>query len=317
MTEYDTLQLSSQDGGHPGAQPLPSETERGPLLVSSPISQTATFHLYPSTVKIKRPFKGETVTPPNRSGSCLSGFSEKSRSRLRFTANNATTLRECVMFTGTYHNYWPIDGREFKRQLNLFLTRLRKQYPFLDYIWIAEFQTRGAPHFHLMLNLPHSAKYHRFLAETWASIADSGNPSLLDVHLHSDSYIHWTMYSGSYLCKYLDKAHQKAIPEGFRNFGRWWGNSRGLVPDPEILTSDDIREQLPQVDEVTGESFDADPVTVLVRTVGRYHEKKNRRSWLRHTNRSTSALTGAPIFRQMLDYLRRERGAMDDIISPF
>jgi hypothetical protein len=42
------------------------------------------------------------------------------------------------------------------------------------------------------------------------------------------------MFTGSYLCKYLDKQHQKAIPEGFRCFGRWWGNSRKLVEDPAV-----------------------------------------------------------------------------------
>jgi hypothetical protein len=123
--------------------------------------------------------------------------------------------------------------------------------------------------------------------------------------------IQWKMGSGSYLCKYLDKQYQKAIPDGFRNFGRWWGNSRGLVPDPDTITPADLDEEFPQVDEETGEVHEGNATAYLVRVVGRYHEKKNHRSWFRRTSRTATVLTGAPIFRQTLEYLRRTRGNPD------
>lgn len=55
-------------------------------LVSSPISQKTVFEVYPATLKVKRPFNGEAPVPPTRTGQQLKGFSDKSRSRLRFNA---------------------------------------------------------------------------------------------------------------------------------------------------------------------------------------------------------------------------------------
>lgn len=285
-------------------------------LVSSPISQQTVFEVYPQTVKIKRPFRGAAPTPPNRNGQGLQGFSEKSRSRLRFTAANSSDLLSS-QFCCTYHDCWPIDGRQFKRHLNAFLTSARRAFPFLSYLWVAEFQTRGAPHAHVYLDLPATDENRHKLAEIWCRLVDKNDPQLLAFHRHPKNMIAWEMRSGSYLCKYLDKAHQKAIPDGFRNFGRWWGNSRGLVPDPDVITGGELQEDLPQVDEETGEIHDQDAVKFLIRTVGRHHERKNKRSWFRRTNRSTSSLMGAPIFRQALEYLERSRGQTTEEKSPF
>ncbi len=282
-------------------------------LVSSPISQKTEIQLYPVTIKIKRQFTGEMPTPPVRSGSQLQGFSDKSRGRLRFTATNSRDLLQS-QFGLTYHNEWPTDGREFKRHLNLFLTRCRQAFPFLSYLWIAEFQSRGAPHVHLFLDLPANADHRATFARIWCSIVDptGADASLYAFHDHPSNFITWTMGTGAYLCKYLDKAAQKAIPQGFTSFGRWWGNSRSLVPPPEIITQAEIDADLPSIDETTGEMFDQQSWAFLVRTVGRYHEKNNRRSWFRKTNRSTSCLTGAPIFRQALLYLRKTRGVTEE-----
>jgi hypothetical protein len=301
-------QAPPASGGGPG--------EAAPL-VSSPISQKGVLEVFPVSVKIKRKHSGPIPTPPTRRGQELQGFSEKSRGRLRFTATNARELLRS-QFGLTYHDQWPTDGREFKRQLNLFLTRCRQAFPFLSYLWIGEFQSRGAPHVHLFLDIPPTSENRSILAGIWCSIVDpSGQDSKLRaVHHHPANFIGWKMGTGSYLCKYLDKAAQKSIPEGFHSFGRWWGNSRGLVPPPEQITAIDLRSEFPAVDQSTGEEFDLDAWKFLVRTVGRYHEKQNRRSWFRRTNRSTSALTAAPIFRQALEYLRRSRGAPLDSV-PF
>ncbi len=284
-------------------------------LVSYPISQThaeQTIELYPKTIKIKRPFLGEKPQPPNREGTEIQGFSKKARSHLRFTASNATTLAHCAQFVATYHDCWPINGKELKRQLNLFLTRLRKKIPFLDYLWITEFQVRNAPHFHIYLNVEASEENRRMIGQIWHEIAGYGDEKHRWWHVDrveqngQSALIPWDMNAG-YICKYLDKEHQKEVPEGFQSVGRWWGNSRGLIADPERITQSDIEDELPQFDSETGEVHDGSATAFLVRTVGRYHEKQNPRSWFRKTNRSTSALTGAPIFRQALEYLRKNR----------
>lgn len=301
------------------AEPTSSE---GRGLVSSPISEQRTprepltFEVYPRSLRVRRPYHGPVPTPPARSGSTLQGFSDKSRGRLRFTAANAGHLT--AQFCCTYHEYWPVDGRQFKRHLHAFLIAAGRAFPFLEYLWVAEFQTRGAPHAHVYLNVPVSDENRATLAAIWCRIVQPGNPSLLAFHDHPKNFIRWDMGTGSYLCKYLDKSHQKAIPDGFRSFGRWWGNSRGLVPPPEQITSADLDDQFPQVDEETGEVHEHAPAIAvqLVRLVGRYHEKQNRRSWFRRTNKTTLALTGAPVFRQALAYFHRIRGNSPDP-SPF
>lgn len=285
-------------------------------LVSSPISQKTEFLLYPQTLKIKRAFYGETPIPPVRSGLGLQGFSDKSRGRLRFTAANSGHILKS-QFCCTYQNKVPADGRQFKKHLNAFLTRCRQEFPFLSYLWIGEFQTRGVPHAHVFFDLAANDSNRIRLAQIWSRIADRGNETLLAFHSHPKNMIPWSMGSGSYLCKYLDKQHQKAIPAGFYNFGRWWGNSRGLVPEPEVTDTDTLKADFPEVDETTGECHDAPAIAVLVRTVGRYHEHINKRSFFRSTSKSTSALTGAPIFRQMLNHLYRTRNVKPPEAVPF
>ena len=276
-------------------------------LVSSPISQQREplgFEKGIFLAGVKRPFHGPLPTPPDRTDDQIQSFSSKSRGRLRTYASESREFL-CSQFCCTYHNYWPINGRVFKQHLNAFLTAARRAFPSLRYLWVAEFQTRGAPHAHVFLELPATDANRFKLAVIWCRIVDLTDRQLLAFHSHTSNMCAWTMGSGSYLCKYLDKQHQKAIPEGFHSFGRWWGNSRGLVPPRKMTTVEEIYERFPQVNEKTGEISDIDPVKFLVRTLGRYHEKINRRSWFRRTNRSSTILTGAAIYEQTLCYLQK------------
>jgi len=123
-----------------------------PLLVSSPISQTF-LELYPKSIRIKRPFTGEPPTPPERITTTIQGFSKKSRMRLRFTGANSEDKIK-TQFCMTYADVWPVNGRSLKADLNRFITSVKKSFPRLEYLWIAEFQTRGCPHFHLSMSTP-------------------------------------------------------------------------------------------------------------------------------------------------------------------
>ena len=195
----------------------------GAPLVSSPISQQRgldSLEVFPRSLRVRRPFTGPVATPPDRTASGIQSFSDKSRSRLRFTAANSSHLL-ISQFCCTYHNVWPINGREFKRHLNVFLTDARRVFPGLKYLWVAEFQTRGAPHGHVYLNLPVTDENRYKLAFIWCRIVDANDSQLLAFHSHSSNMCSWAMGSGSYLCKYLDKQHQKMIPDGFHSFGRW------------------------------------------------------------------------------------------------
>lgn len=280
-----------------------SKDEKDVLLVTSPISTTF-IEIYPKSIRIKRPFLGEKPEPPLRSDTTIQSFSKKSRSRLRFTAANSGHKIK-TQFCMTYGKQSPPEGRELKEHLRKFLNSVKKTFPRFEYIWIAEFQTRGVPHFHFFSNIDHTPANHSTLSRKWHKIAGYGAENHAKVHGHRSNFIEWDMNNGSYLCKYLDKEHQKCIPEGFINFGRWWGNSRNLVPDPTIQELDALTEKY-EIEPVTDENgeilTEREPVKLLFRTLGKHHEKINQRSWFRQTSRSTTHITGRIIYDQLLEY---------------
>jgi hypothetical protein len=284
------------DGDHPTAREL----------VSYPISQTF-IELYPKSIRIKRPFFGQQPEPPSRQSTEIKGFSKKSRSRLRFTAANSDEKIK-TQFCMTYADVWPINGRSLKADLNRFLSSVKKSFPQLEYLWIAEFQTRGCPHFHFFSNIEHNSANHDLLTRKWHKIAGYGQSKHIRVHGHASNFIEWSMNNGSYLCKYLDKEHQKSIPKGFFNFGRWWGNSRKLVPDPDPIDLEAISEKFDkfQWDEYGEILEDRDAVKQLTRTLGKHHEKLNKRSFFRRTHRTTTHLTGRKIYEQLTEFWRKE-----------
>ena len=101
-----------------------------------------------------------------------------------------------------------------------------------------EFQRRGAPHFHLFTALPVTEENRLFLASAWVRIACGNDPAALAFHSHERNFIAWDMGNGSYVCKYLEKARQKDVPEGYQEVGRFWGASRGLMPSPVLLEAE-------------------------------------------------------------------------------
>jgi len=302
MTRNNTPRAQDQPSSFvPGRTADSSEADP---LVTSPIKEQIVL-LYPQTIKIKRPMHGPPPTPPLRLNTELQGFSTKSRSRLRFTGANSDDKIK-TQYCMTYGDVWPINGRSLKADMHRFLVTARRKFENLEYLWIAEFQSRGCPHFHFFSNIEHTPENHETLNQIWHKIAGYGQDKHLRVHGHKSNFIPWAMRTGSYLCKYLDKEHQKAIPAGFTSFGRWWGNSRQLVPEPTEVDLAQISATLDhdRIDYDTGEVDTLDAVAWIIRQVGRHHEHVNRRSFFRRTSRSTSSLVGANIWRQCQKYLQ-------------
>lgn len=286
---------------------------RSGRLVSSSISQTLRLNpsetgklvgveIYPRALRIVRESHVEKKGSPPVRGE-IDNFSDKSRSRLRFVAGN-TCIPLVSQFCMTYHNSNP-DGRTVKRHLNAFLTKFRKHYPSVHYLWILEFQTRGVPHFHLYTSLPHTTNgLHEFLAKSWHRIAEPSSPEHLRFHLHPRNFTAWDMTSPGYLTKYLEKQNQKHVPEGFTGCGRFWGHSRDLVAIPEISTLDDVKA-LDWFDQATGEYQDAE--RYIIRTLSRWHSSKLRKygkkSRVGRTQFSYLLQEGAAVFRQCVSYL--------------
>ena len=257
------------------------------------------FELFPCSLKILRP-GCHYITKRGKRGA-ISSFTWASKRRLRFTAANAEPGL-ISQFGMTYHKKSP-GGREVKSDLHRFLVELRRAYPGIGYLWILEFQKRGTVHLHLWLTHPVSYGLHQFLAGRWNEIAEPGDEEHLKVHLHPENFIRWEMRSAGYLCKYLDKDHQKRVPDGFEGVGRFWGCSRGLVK-PGCIVGD-------QCIDDTFSHVSWKPSKMILRTVCKSQERKFKKktkwsSWGRRSKNNYTVLEGRRIYDELIDYHKKQ-----------
>lgn len=78
---------------------------------------------------------------------------------------------------------------------------------------------------------------------TWYRIVGSGDSRHLAAGTSTER-LRSARGGAFYAVKYAMKMKQKAVPRDYRNVGRFWGNSRGVKPEPEKTlqcTEDDIR----------------------------------------------------------------------------
>lgn len=176
---------------------------------------------YPVDVKIKvRGLGGVGGSRPGRRG-LVTRFTPTAARRLKFFARNTRDLWKGFV-TLTYPGVYPRDGREVKRHINAFCQFLRRRK--IAYLWVLEFQQRGAPHFHLLVSgwLP---KWELSLA--WYRIAGGGD----ERHLSFGTQVKAITDAdavGAYVADYAGKLEQKEVPEEYKNVGRFWGASRVL-----------------------------------------------------------------------------------------
>lgn len=290
-------------------------TEEGNTLVNSFINQieeNSIIELYPKSCRIKRPEYTSSSNHTRAKRRNITSFSKPSVRTLKFKAMNAFPVL-ISQFCMTYHNNLP-DSEALKKHMNNFLTQLRKKYQGINYLWILEFQRRGAPHFHLYLSLPHDTEgLHDFLANTWHKIAEPNSVDHLAFHLRKKNLIQWEMGNASYPCKFTDKYHQKQIPDCYQNTGRFWGANQGIVPDPEIITLQEIDKKYSYetVNEETGEVDTFSASKYINRHLGKWHESKlkefKRKSTARNRKTSFTFTSGAAVFNQLLNYLDNQK----------
>lgn len=258
-----------------------SEGDGSPGLVPSAISRQHAFsqnffgfHLYRQSVRVLRKKKRQASSSGAGTRGEIDAFSYKSRRRLEFTIRN-TAHAFVSQIALTYHHNLASDGQEVKRHLDNLLRRLRTKFPFVKYLWILEFQQRGVPHYHLFLTVPPDKSLHEFIARSWNRITGETEQHLA-VHLHEKNFIPWSMETPGYLTKYLHKENQKHVPSHYLNVGRFWGCSRGLVSDPEVITKEMLGVMYqPIVDAKTGEIEDPrNNYKEVYRILRKWHEAK-------------------------------------------
>lgn len=175
-------------------------------------------------------------------------FSYKARQRLAFVAANSP-VRFRTMITLTYPGAYSQDGRTVRTNRDNFLRFCRRDFGNPHYLWFLEFQRRGAPHIHLLLDWPLPRETLRIravrfrVAATWYRIVGSGDAK----HLAAGTRVERLRSpegGARYAVKYACKMRQKVVPKEYQTVGRFWGCSKAVIPRPEAIlncTEDDIR----------------------------------------------------------------------------
>lgn len=170
----------------------------------------------------------------------ITEFSKASRKNLAFVASN-TQSEFTRMITLTYPSEYTNDGRESKKHLNAILQWMRRR-GLKHYLWFLEFQKRGAPHYHILIDgSPEISKDE--LSEAWYRIVGSND----ERHLLAGTRIEGAKNKRglhNYAVKYASKLYQKNIPVDFRNVGRLWGCDRDTYPRRVLYLQVDCESSL-------------------------------------------------------------------------
>lgn len=181
-------------------------------------------------------------------------MSRKSVDRLMFVLRETDMPLESMIVL-TFGSVFPTSGKEAKASVNRWLSWLRYHKPTTRYLWVMEFQRRGAPHFHVLLNFGVIEDDRDLYAGRWASAALSGIVSpnsddyqelwmnIFRVHRFRKQWQNRKERDGivRYMSSYLAKPYQKKIPKDYQDVGRWWSTSKG-VADIEPVETYDIDE---------------------------------------------------------------------------
>lgn len=212
-----------------------------------PIPPIVGVKVYKNDVVIVRRAGGKPPDRPTRGP--VKEFSRRSRQRLAFVACNTDVVFR-TMITLTYPGEFPTDGRNVKRNLHAFLEWLKRDIKAMPYyLWFLEFQQRGAPHYHVLIDwpLPRSrsdVSAVRFRVScAWYRIVGSQDTR----HLAAGTSVERVRKpdgAARYAVKYAFKMRQKRVPKEYQDVGRLWGCSRDVVPkvrQVHRVTEDDVR----------------------------------------------------------------------------
>ena len=172
---------------------------------------------------------------------------------------NTTNIQFNSLVTLTYGKYHPSTGLMVKEDFSVMRKWFKKHCE--NYLWFLEFQVRGAPHLHILLDTDCITPAMRLdLMYRWVSLQISREYFYGQCPIgHNQAEIMklatfnlrpqvWELIkkrdgAARYLSQYASKKEQKKVPEQFKDVGRFWGCSR------KVSKIDGMRVEL-GVDEV-------------------------------------------------------------------
>lgn len=215
-------------------------------LVLSTISHRDTrplLKIWPGMLKVKIPMQARPPQLENVTRGEIVGFSQRSRKRLIESMMQWDGIKRGGFFiTLTYHNYWSDDPRDWKRQLDNFLKRLKREYPEIEGFWRLEPQRRGAPHFHMLI-AGKGLKWQElkdFVTKAWSEIAhqESEHHGKYATNVRTiNSRRHAVSYTAKYVAKeagrhYLVLSTGEIVEASLARVGRQWGTFGQVGSEP-------------------------------------------------------------------------------------
>lgn len=208
--------------------------------------------VYSSDTVVQRARQKTNPKPKPKRGEIVE-FSDNARKRLAFVASN-TDVNFQSMVTLTYPSEFPCDGKVVKRHLYQFLAWLKQLMPGVNYLWFLEFQKRGAPHVHMLLDRQPASyggtwpSFQFAVANTWYNLVGSHDVRHLRAGTRSERLR--TPEGGKhYAVKYAQKMAQKKVPDTMHNVGRFYGYSYPVRPKAKAV----IPATWQQVREILGD----------------------------------------------------------------
>lgn len=256
------------------------DLDPGTFNIVNPITG---IYVFPNGVlKVKREslIKGRFQYEPGRRGKPIMKFTAKSMARLVATVN-ATTIQFNSMITLTYPMVYPKSGKIIKAAMNSFTQMMRDQ-DYGPYLWFLEFQSRGAPHFHILSTQKGISPAMRVrVVENW--VARMSKEEWFEMECHSlavrQDTCAWKMMANviaksywftlrsetwellrsvdggrRYATTYATKQYQKKPPGGFEGIGRFWGCSKQVILSDGVykeMGEEQLRAYLDKTDHAT------------------------------------------------------------------
>ena len=147
-------------------------------------------------------------------------FSFRSRTRLlRLLAQcDRQQTSQSLFVTLTYPRSFPTASSTYKRHLEMFAKRLLRRFPRASAIWKLEFQSRGAPHYHLII-LGVNYMAHQWVNRQWSEIISGEKSAGKKARTEVRRVEHYRR-TISYAAKYVAKVQGT---ESAEHPGRYWG----------------------------------------------------------------------------------------------
>lgn len=219
----------------PGLYSPTNLTAPYPVNPASTLFRVADLFVYPdvSLLKVHRdksyPNLGGGIRAP------ITTFSRKSRGKLLLRMAQLHDCDRGHFITLTYPGQYPDDPLIFKRDLAVWVKRLRRKYPTARGIWRLEFQRRGAPHYHLLVfGIDETVgNLREWCALTWYQVVGSGDTRHLRAGIRVDK-IENRAHAMRYAAKYCAKDGGQDLKG---DYGRRWGHFGACDFSPISQTS--------------------------------------------------------------------------------